>query len=71
LTKIGFAVKKILFVVLFLISNLFFVSIIKAADYPVKIVKIIAPVSPGGGVDLVARTIADSLTRSWSKFYHR
>lgn len=35
-----------------------------AAEYPTKIVKIIAPVSPGGGVDLVARTIADSLTRS-------
>jgi tripartite-type tricarboxylate transporter receptor subunit TctC len=35
-----------------------------AAEYPTKTVKIIAPVSPGGGVDLVARTIADSLTRS-------
>ena len=33
------------------------------ADYPSKPVKIIAPVQPGGGVDLVARTIADRLGR--------
>lgn len=32
--------------------------------YPNKTVRIIAPVQPGGGVDLVARTIADRLTRS-------
>lgn len=32
--------------------------------YPAKTVRIIAPVQPGGGVDLVARTIADRLTKS-------
>jgi tripartite-type tricarboxylate transporter receptor subunit TctC len=32
--------------------------------YPTKPIKIIAPVQPGGGVDLVARTIADRLGRS-------
>jgi tripartite-type tricarboxylate transporter receptor subunit TctC len=31
--------------------------------YPTKTVRIIAPVAPGGGVDLVARTIADRLTK--------
>jgi tripartite-type tricarboxylate transporter receptor subunit TctC len=31
--------------------------------YPNKTIKIIAPVQPGGGVDLVARTIADRLGR--------
>ncbi len=31
--------------------------------YPSKPIKIIAPVQPGGGVDLVARTIADRLGR--------
>ncbi len=31
--------------------------------YPTKPIKIIAPVQPGGGVDLVARTIADRLGR--------
>ncbi len=34
------------------------------AAYPTKPVKIIAPVAPGGGVDLVARTIADRLQKT-------
>jgi len=33
------------------------------SGYPNKTIKIIAPVQPGGGVDLVARTIADRLGR--------
>ncbi len=33
------------------------------AGYPNKPIKIIAPVQPGGGVDLVGRTIADRLGR--------
>ena len=33
------------------------------APYPTKPIKIIAPVQPGGGVDLVGRTIADRLGR--------
>ncbi len=33
-----------------------------AADYPNKTVTILAPVSAGGGLDLVARTVADRLT---------
>lgn len=35
-----------------------------AQTYPTKIVKIIAPVAPGGGVDLVARTMADRYTKA-------
>ncbi len=35
-----------------------------AQDYPSKTVKIIAPVQPGGGVDLTARTVAEQLTKS-------
>jgi tripartite-type tricarboxylate transporter receptor subunit TctC len=35
-----------------------------AQDYPNKTVKIVAPVQPGGGVDLVARTVAEQLGRS-------
>ena len=34
------------------------------AGYPSKPIRIIAPVQPGGGVDLVARTIADRLGRA-------
>jgi tripartite-type tricarboxylate transporter receptor subunit TctC len=33
------------------------------ATWPTKAIKIIAPVQPGGGVDLVARTIAEQLSR--------
>jgi len=33
------------------------------SGYPAKTIRIIAPVQPGGGVDLVARTIADRLGR--------
>jgi tripartite-type tricarboxylate transporter receptor subunit TctC len=33
----------------------------KGPDYPSRTIKIIAPVQPGGGVDLVARTVADRL----------
>ncbi|HET7402869.1 MAG TPA: tripartite tricarboxylate transporter substrate binding protein [Usitatibacter sp.] len=34
-----------------------------AQGYPDKTVKIVAPVQPGGGVDLVARTMADRFTK--------
>src|SRR4029434_7422358 len=33
------------------------------SGYPARPIKIIAPVQPGGGVDLVARTIGDRLGR--------
>jgi tripartite-type tricarboxylate transporter receptor subunit TctC len=35
-----------------------------AQAYPSKTVKIVAPVQPGGGVDLTARTVAEQLTKS-------
>src|SRR5690349_20139299 len=35
-----------------------------AQSYPAKTVKIIAPVQPGGGVDLTARTVADQLSKA-------
>ena len=39
-------------------------SAIAQAGFPSKPIKIIAPVQPGGGVDLVARTIADRLGKA-------
>ena len=36
---------------------------------PTKTVKIIAPVQPGGGVDLVARTVAEHLTKSMGQSF--
>jgi tripartite-type tricarboxylate transporter receptor subunit TctC len=41
--------------------------IASAQTYPTKTVKIVAPVAPGGGVDLVARTMAERLTRSFNQ----
>ncbi len=41
-----------------------FPGLAAAQDYPTRTVKIVAPVQPGGGVDLVARTVAEQLTRS-------
>src|SRR3979409_1030528 len=35
----------------------------KPPDYPNRTIRIIAPVQTGGGVDLVARTVADRLRR--------
>jgi tripartite-type tricarboxylate transporter receptor subunit TctC len=40
-----------------------------AADYPTRPVKIIAPVQPGGGVDLVGRTVAEQLSRSMNSSF--
>ena len=36
----------------------------QSAAYPNRIVKIIAPVAPGGGVDMTARTVAERLQRA-------
>lgn len=40
---------------------------VSAADYPVKLVRIINPVAPGGNQDIVARAIADHLTRAFGQ----
>lgn len=54
--------KNIVFLQLISLSLLTLPSL--AADYPNKSVTILAPVSAGGGLDLVARTVADRLTKS-------
>ena len=35
-----------------------------AQPYPVRPVKIVVPAQPGGGLDLVGRTVADQLARA-------
>ncbi|APV51256.1 receptor [Betaproteobacteria bacterium GR16-43] len=40
-----------------------------AQGYPSKTVKIVAPVQPGGGVDLTARTVAEQLTKSMGQSF--
>ena len=39
-------------------------GIAQPATYPSRTVKVIAPVAPGGGVDLVARTVAERLQKA-------
>jgi tripartite-type tricarboxylate transporter receptor subunit TctC len=48
----------------FLALAALFPGLAAAQDYPGRTVKIIAPVQPGGGVDLVARTVAEQLGRA-------
>jgi tripartite-type tricarboxylate transporter receptor subunit TctC len=40
-----------------------------AEGYPARPVRIIAPVQPGGGVDLVGRTVAEQLSRSMGQSF--
>src|SRR5262245_65701203 len=40
-----------------------------AETYPTKTVKIVAPVQPGGGVDLVGRTVAEQLGKSMGQSF--
>ena len=40
-----------------------------AQQYPTKPVKIVAPVQPGGGVDLTARTVSEQLTKSMGQSF--
>ena len=38
-----------------------------AQDYPVRTVRIVVPYPPGGGVDGMARPLAERLARVWSQ----
>src|SRR5438874_4778752 len=38
--------------------------LLAAAQYPAKPVKIMVPAQPGGGLDLIGRTVADQLSRA-------
>jgi tripartite-type tricarboxylate transporter receptor subunit TctC len=49
---------------LFLLFALSFPLAAAAQDYPTKSVRLIVPALPGGGLDLVGRTIADQLGRA-------
>ena len=55
--------KKILFSFL-LAANILFASSLMAQDYPNKPIKVLIGYAPGGAVDLVARTLGQSLSAS-------
>jgi tripartite-type tricarboxylate transporter receptor subunit TctC len=46
-----------------------FPSVAAAQAYPVKPVKIIVPAQPGGGLDLIGRTVADQLGRAMDQSF--
>src|SRR5690348_14496265 len=54
------------------ISLLFALSFSAAAfaqGYPTKPAKILVPAQPGGGLDLIGRTVADQLTRAFGQSF--
>jgi tripartite-type tricarboxylate transporter receptor subunit TctC len=54
----------LLFAASFSVTTAFGPSCVQAQAYPAKPVKIIVPAQPGGGLDLIGRTVADQLGRS-------
>ena len=42
-------------------------SVAEAQDYPARPIRIIVPFTPGAGVDIVARAIAQSLNEAWKQ----
>ncbi|HSU64869.1 MAG TPA: tripartite tricarboxylate transporter substrate binding protein, partial [Burkholderiales bacterium] len=40
-----------------------------AQPYPIKPVRIVVPAQPGGGLDLVGRTVADQLGRAMNQSF--
>lgn len=51
------------------VGALWLAPAVHAQSYPTRTVKIIAPVQPGGGVDLVARTVAEFLTKAMGQSF--
>ena len=54
---------------LFALLALFVPFLCGAQSYPTKPVKVIVPAQPGGGLDLVGRTIADQMTRVFGQSF--
>jgi tripartite-type tricarboxylate transporter receptor subunit TctC len=46
-----------------------FSGLVAAQSYPVKPVKIVVPAQPGGGLDLIGRTVADQLGRAMGQSF--
>jgi len=60
---------SLLFAASFSLATALAPSCALAQSYPVKTVKIIVPAQPGGGLDLIGRTVADQLGRSMEQSF--
>jgi tripartite-type tricarboxylate transporter receptor subunit TctC len=60
---------SLLFAASFSLATALAPSCILAQTYPAKTVKIIVPAQPGGGLDLIGRTVADQLARSMEQSF--
>lgn len=52
---------------LFFVTALFFSTAVWAQDFPRKPVRIVAPFSPGGATDALARLVGNKLTERWGQ----
>jgi tripartite-type tricarboxylate transporter receptor subunit TctC len=59
--------KKILFSLFIAMSLLVSTTFVSAQDWPTRAVKLVVPYPPGGGVDLLARALAQKLQVQWQQ----
>src|SRR4051812_42712351 len=52
---------------LFLCAALFFAAPLAAQDYPTRVISIVVPFPPGGGVDRAGRLIGEKLRERWGQ----
>ena len=61
------SIRRSIQISLFLISSLFVVNSFTQTTYPNKPVKLIVPFPPGQATDIVARLVAEGLTKMWGQ----
>ncbi len=60
-------IRKMIFGLAFLAASMGFALPSHAQDYPNKLIKLVVPFPPGGGVDFAARLVADRLQAKWGQ----
>jgi len=60
-------IRKMIFGLAFLAASMGFALPSHAQDYPNKSIRLVVPFPPGGGVDIVARLVAERLQAKWGQ----